>query len=100
MDDIATDGLKLYPNSVEDLLFLEGDDLVGLKVYSVQGKMMMNENLRGQKHAFDVSNLMAGVYWIEVSTSSTTYVQRIQKHGGMQGRGWINSLPFLKNQSG
>jgi len=80
--------LVVYPNPASDYLYVtipqEYEGSAGkVKVYNQSGQIMVEEkidNLIGsEQYEFDISNLSAGVYLIELSSGDNSHVQRFMK---------------------
>ncbi|MFW6267493.1 MAG: T9SS type A sorting domain-containing protein, partial [Marinilabiliaceae bacterium] len=54
----------VYPNPADRQLFIEGVTIDRLKIYSLNGKTIMN--LQSPSSGIDVSNLKQGIYFIEI----------------------------------
>jgi hypothetical protein len=87
IDDISENRIRIYPNPVNDKLFVEIDDLTGkdlrLFIYNQLGKMILNcklENSGGQiREEMDISDFKAGIYYIKIVTSEVINVQKVVK---------------------
>ena len=66
--------LKIYPNPVASDLFIEGGDAVErIEIYSVQGKLVKEENLQG-RGTVNVSDLQTGNYIVRMWDQSDRQV--------------------------
>ncbi len=76
--------LKLFPNPTSGIINLQSNQLtetVELKVYNLQGKVLLEENktpINGVI-SLDLSNMNTGVYFIKISTEEGTVVKKIVK---------------------
>lgn len=72
---------EVYPNPASDFITIksEFEDLATLKVYSIDGKLVLQENLDSanshNEFTFNISNLQAGNYILQI-TSGTNYAAR------------------------
>ncbi|MCB0735104.1 MAG: T9SS type A sorting domain-containing protein [Bacteroidetes bacterium] len=73
---VVNGNLKIYPNPVDQLLIVElqTDGLTQLNhvnIYNALGQEVYAETVKGSTLNLDVSQLMEGVYWIEIQNSYT-----------------------------
>lgn len=74
------DNLNVYPNPVNDILFFDTPLSGNLKIYDINGKIVLNQNLENLKNEIDVSELVAGTYLLRfVSDGSTKSLPLIKK---------------------
>ena len=75
-----TSSLLLYPNPVNDRLYIETEvEVEDVVVYDVYGRRQELSAVSYQLSAIDVSNLKSGVYFVKVVTSEGEVVKRIIK---------------------
>ncbi len=68
--------VAVYPNPVQDILFIEADDIEAVKATDILGrttKFEINDN------RLNVSTLIPGVYILTIKTSEKTYQARVVK---------------------
>ena len=71
--------VKIYPNPVSDLLFIEADGVVKrVEILSLDGKKVITV-VKGNASEISVSKLSSGAYLLRVTTDSGTAVQRFVK---------------------
>lgn len=78
--------LKIYPNPVNDLLYIEigpvKDELV-IILTNIQGKQLKSERIFKSNmpsvHRLDISGLSAGIYYLNISNSLANKVTKIVK---------------------
>lgn len=71
--------LKLYPNPVNEILYISGISIKNIEVYSLSGKKLLSEmfdsdNIVSKK--LIVSNLLKGIYIIKITTNEDKIVKR------------------------
>lgn len=68
----------VYPNPANDLLtvFLANDAVANMALYDVSGRKVLLGSLSGSQ-SFDVSSLNAGVYFVEITTTTTRSVKQV-----------------------
>jgi hypothetical protein len=79
--------VRLYPNPVNDKLFIEINDPEGkdfrLLIYNHLGQMILNRQLenpgRQIREELNISNFKAGMYLIRILTSEDIYTQKVIK---------------------
>ncbi|PSG88717.1 T9SS type A sorting domain-containing protein [Aurantibacter aestuarii] len=81
VEDIALKTLKIYPNPVEDNLFISTPNTIkinNLKVYNLEGKLVLKTNTFKEK--LNVSNLNAGTYLVIIETDKVTINKKMIKN--------------------
>jgi hypothetical protein len=75
-----TSSLLLYPNPVNDKLYIETEvEVEDVVVYDIYGRRQELSAVSCQLSAIDVSNLKSGVYFVKVVTSEGETVKRFVK---------------------
>lgn len=62
-EEITDESLRLYPNPVDDMLYVEGVDLSIVTIYNSFGRTV---NCQINKQTIDVSSLDKGVYFVSL----------------------------------
>lgn len=71
-------GLKLYPNPVKDILYIETTgEVTALRIYNAAGTLV--KSFTAIDGSVDVSNLPVGVYLINVETATNSYTSKLVK---------------------
>ncbi len=76
--------LEVYPNPVEDQLFVnipEGSHVTGARIFNINGKVVSQINVDPaiKTARFDVSSLPSGVYFIELIDSQSKHIGKFIK---------------------
>jgi len=58
--------LSVYPNPVKDILYIQGDNLSNLNIYSIDGRLLMNKKEVNNKLVIDTDQFETGLYIITV----------------------------------
>ena len=59
---------------------MEGNDLQSVEVYdNVSRRLLLLDNIKGDKVTFDMSDNSSGPYYIRVRTTHSTVIQRLIK---------------------
>ena len=77
-----TSSLNLYPNPVQDKLYIEAEtEIEEIVVYDVYGRVQNLRNSETQKlrNSIDVSNLNSGIYFIQIKTEEGNITKRFVK---------------------
>jgi hypothetical protein len=77
-----TSSLDLYPNPVQDKLYIEAEaEIEEVVVYDVYGRVQNLRNSETQKlrNSIDVSNLNSGVYFVKIKTEEGNITKRFVK---------------------
>jgi hypothetical protein len=76
--DEVTATFNMYPNPVEDKLYIETDvEIEDVVVYDVYGRQQDNVAIR--QHFVDVSDLTSGTYLIKIVTNDSGFIRRFVK---------------------
>jgi hypothetical protein len=83
-EEIKNISLVIYPNPVTDKLFIKGsntEDLAGkqLKIYNVLGKIVNTRLLTSQTNIINMTDLPAGIYFLQIGESGETKTFKILK---------------------
>ena len=66
----------MYPNPVKDYLTIESANAAVVKIYSVSGQMLSEQNISEGINTIDLSNLNAGIYFISVNGTMVKVVRQ------------------------
>lgn len=72
--------IKIYPNPVKNILYIEQKNLEAWKysLYDVFGKEILNSVFTENIKNIDVSEIPAGVYFLKISNSENSKIEKIQ----------------------
>lgn len=71
---------SLYPNPVKDQLNITlSTDEANLKIYDIDGKLIINESLTSRENTIDTSNLKSGLYFSIIKSRNITNTQKLTK---------------------
>lgn len=74
--DIDKIGITLYPNPAQDILNIKTQELIKvIKIYSMQGSLVQE----GSSASIDVSQLNAGLYFVQLSIEGNTITKKFIK---------------------
>ena len=77
-DELWTEQLNLYPNPTKDEVTIESTtNVVQIRVYDMQGKLMMYANNRLPVSTLDVSSWAKGMYWIQIQTEKAIVTRKL-----------------------
>jgi hypothetical protein len=82
VSDIITDNISVYPNPVQDRLYIETlTQTLTIEIYDIYGRVQNLRNSETQKlrNSIDLSNLKAGIYFVKINTEKGNIVKRIIK---------------------
>ena len=82
-ENLAADNIKVYPNPVNDRLYIEVEtEVEEVVVYDVYGRVQNLRNSETQKlrNSIDLSDLKAGIYFVKINTEGGNIVKRIIKN--------------------
>lgn len=78
LNTFENDLLKIYPNPVSGVLFIDGIDiqnLENLRIYSVNGQIMLESNML----ELDMSGFQSGIYFLEITTNKGSLTKLVVK---------------------
>ena len=72
---------EILPNPASDKIELIGlnpdIELTAIDIYSINGLLVKQCNIVQNSRSIDVSSLNSGVYFIQVNTENSTYIQKL-----------------------
>lgn len=68
---------KMFPNPASDQVILELNNKATLKVFDMNGGLVLEQQLNAGRETISVGNLLKGVYMLEISTSNARQVKRL-----------------------
>jgi hypothetical protein len=72
------DSPRLYPNPTKDYVTISGNDNIeNVKIYSITGSMLHEENTKGNNIELDMSVFEQGIYLIQVITENETKTYKL-----------------------
>ena len=66
----------MYPNPAKDNVTIESAKDAVVKIYSVNGQMLSQQNINEGINTIDLSNFNAGMYFISVDETMVKIVKR------------------------
>jgi PKD repeat protein len=82
--DLKTNGLRLYPNPVNERLFVAWDkpvsDVTRITISTLDGKNVIMFTQEGRVMSTDLSNIAQGIYVIEIQSGALLTRQRLIKN--------------------
>lgn len=82
--ELSTTNIQFFPNPGTDIYYIVSNDLIGknclVEIYNAGFGLLKKENVTLEKnHAFNLSNLESGVYFISISESGNRKTGKIVK---------------------
>ncbi|WP_276133548.1 T9SS type A sorting domain-containing protein [Polluticoccus soli] len=71
--------IKVYPNPVKDVLFVDGLDHGQYRIMDVAGREITSGNIEQRKATISTASLPAGVYMLQVEANGARHTQRFTK---------------------
>ena len=81
-ENLATNNISVYPNPVNDRLYIETEaEINEVVVYDIYGRVQNLRNSETQKlrNSIDLSELKSGIYFVKINTEKGNIVKRIIK---------------------
>ncbi|WP_416410954.1 T9SS type A sorting domain-containing protein [Empedobacter falsenii] len=75
-NDLAKSVVNVYPNPVNNVLFIETNEASKAKIFAITGTKMTEKTLQKGKNQLDVSSLPKGVYIIKVNNSTFKVIKK------------------------
>lgn len=69
----------IYPNPTNGTVNIKCEDATGYKVFDTQGRLIASDGIISTLTTVDLSDLIGGVYVIELTSESGKYVERVIK---------------------
>jgi hypothetical protein len=80
VNDIAIEGLVVYPNPVTSLMMVEASEtMTSIELVNVLGQSLQFQVLESKKAQLDVSDLSAGSYFVRITSANGVSVVQIVK---------------------
>lgn len=79
VDEDYAMNLKLYPNPVKDVLYLECDNIQQYDIYSLDGKLVKSAQTLETEAVINVGDLSSGIYMIRITNDKGVVTKRIIK---------------------
>jgi hypothetical protein len=73
----SSERLRIYPNPVTNTLFIEGNDITNISIFSIGGVQIQKLNVTDK--TVDMSQLPSGIYLVKISTTSGCFVKTVIK---------------------
>lgn len=84
VEELAALGLKLYPSPAQDILYVEWTRSINsqtrLAIYTMDGQNVAMFTNKNTAFSVDLSNIVAGLYIIEIQSDELTVRQRLIKN--------------------
>jgi len=74
--DLKTDAIKLYPvPSNGELTISKNNDVIGnIKIFDIQGKLLLTQNIELNRTKIDISNFSPGVYILKTFRTAVRFI--------------------------
>jgi len=71
--------LSVFPNPAREKFYVESNENIQkIKLIDVSGQVILNIVADGLRHEINVSNLNAGIYFMQIHTTNSVKTQRVQ----------------------
>ena len=72
IEEVQINSIIVYPNPTQDVLMIQGIEAQALRVYDLQGRLLVQEN--GTQ--VSVSNLAEGTYLLQIGTQVVRFIKK------------------------
>lgn len=76
----VTGPLKIYPNPVADVMYIESEIQNGIVIFNTAGQVVQKVQLKEGTNTIYTGNLQPGTYFTRMTIDDTVYNQRFIKH--------------------
>ena len=74
------EGLNYYPNPIENVFNISNNSLINqIKIYTINGRMIHNENIDALDSTIDLSSINSGIYFAKVTSNGLEKTIKIIK---------------------
>ena len=75
LDSVSNESFKLYPNPVEDHLYIQSSDttIKNIDIYNILGKKIYSTS---SENRLDMSSYSAGIYFVKINNSTFKIVKK------------------------
>ena len=75
LDSVSNESFKLYPNPVEDYLYIQSSDttIKNIDIYNILGKKIYSTS---SENRLDMSSYSAGIYFVKINNSTFKIVKK------------------------
>ncbi|MFA9388539.1 MAG: autotransporter-associated beta strand repeat-containing protein [Prolixibacteraceae bacterium] len=85
VQNMNTDNIGIYPNPVNDVLYIQLDnwngEIVKVKIIDITGEIRISHNFEtGDQNIIQLESLSAGVYFVKIDWNKQAYNYKIIKH--------------------
>ena len=70
--NVQSNSILVYPNPTQDVLMIQGVEAQALRVYDLQGRLLMQE----EGTQVSVSNLAEGTYLLQIGTQVVRFIKK------------------------
>lgn len=77
INDTPQDNITLYPNPTNGMVHIENAEGFQIEIYNILGKLIFNKATISKQEAINLSNLVAGVYYVILQNQHLKTVKKI-----------------------
>lgn len=74
IDEVNSANAIIYPNPADNKVTVEGEGIVNVQIFDVNGRNVLTSNHAGQ---MDISNLSTGVYMVRIISNNGVTIQKL-----------------------
>jgi hypothetical protein len=79
-DTVEASIVKLYPNPVSDILYIQSTESAKVTVIDMSGKVLLRQSITEGTNSLPVSNLLQGVYLIQIQGTNFEKIEKFVKN--------------------
>ena len=72
VENVDSNSILVYPNPTQDVLMIQGIDAQALRVYDLQGRLLVQE----EGTQVDVNHLAEGTYLLQIGTQVVRFIKK------------------------
>ncbi|WP_417871839.1 T9SS type A sorting domain-containing protein [Winogradskyella sp.] len=81
IDEVSAETIKLYPNPAKDTIQITSNQVIeALTVFDINGRELQSLEISTTDYNLDISNLSKGVYFIELLSGESKFIEKFIKN--------------------
>jgi len=77
IEDISMQKISIYPNPAKDAITVKNAKSANIKIFDLQGRILLSEHCSNNNMQIDVSFLSKGVYFVQILLNNSIKIEKI-----------------------
>ena len=77
IEDISMQKISIYPNPAKDAITVKNAKSANIKIFDLQGRILLSEHCSNNNMQIDVSYLSKGVYFVQILLNNSIKIEKI-----------------------